>query len=335
VVRSPNEDPRGARGARLRHPLLALEPVEAARAVFLREAALGGIGDRLALRDPAGRAARPHLVPAVRAGEPGLLARGPFLLHLRYVLPKEEGIRFCRATGDDNEIHAVGDVVPGAMTAAKVILPVEVLFPDLEVRSLAVKFMAIARYGGPVFTQFRCVPREGGVDIFARTMERGAPIAEIELRAEPAAPGPAPEVARRKVNVERLRAVRAFIQSLAVAPHVYFRRASALGYYYPRAFLAALPSGAMVRQLRGEGGLLNKLALEFEAGSRVPITGREGPSVEIERPKARRTFNKIVTAIRDSLRTYVRGSALVLSGDAASRVVSGVDGAPPAVVPTA
>lgn len=301
--------------APLRFPPVPLGAEEARGEVFLREAALRGIGDRFALRDPAGRSARPNLVPAYR-GEAGLLARGPFLLHLRYQVAKAEGIRFCRATGDQNEIHSVGDIVPGAMTAAKVMLPVEVLFPELEVRSFSVKFTAIAKYDRPLFTLFRCTPEREGVRVRATTTEGGVPIAEIEIHAARSEAGPAPEVARRKVNVERLRAVRVFIQSLHVTPHIYFRRASALGYYYPRAFLAALPSGEMVRQLRGEGGLLNKLALEFEAGSRVPISGREGPSVELERPKARRTFNKVLTAIRDSFRTYVRGSALVSSGEA-------------------
>jgi hypothetical protein len=295
--------------------------------VFLRQAGLRGIGDRVALRDPAGRTARPHIVAAFRAGEAGLLARGPFLLHVRYTISREDGVRFCHATGDDNPIHSSGGVVPGAMTASKVVLPIEVLFPELEIVAVTVKFTAIARYGRPLFTLFRCEPRpDGGLDVRATTSEGETPVAEIGVRAARAAAIAPPEVARRKVNVERLRAVRGFIQSLHVTPHVYFRRASALGYYYPRAFLAALPSGAMVRQLRGEGGLLNKLSLEFEPGSRVAIAGREGPSVELERPKARRTFNKILTAITDSLRTYVRGSALVSSAEAASRVLP----APPA-----
>lgn len=304
----------------------------------MRGAALLALEDRIALRDPAGRTAHPHLVAAYRGGEAGLLARGPFLIHARYEVTPEEGARFCRATGDDNVIHFAGDVVPGAMTAAKVLLPLEVLFPELELASVTVKFTAIARYGRALFLQIRGEPDEKGARFRAKTTEEGAPIAEIEIaavRAVPQAAVAAAAFSRRKVNVERLRAVRTFLQTLHVVPHAYFRRASTTGYFYPRAFLASLPSGAMVRQLRGEGGLLNKLSLEFETGLRVPIAGREDLSVAIERPKARRTFNKILTAIGDSIRTYVRGTALVLSRDGSAagagslREDTGTEGAAP------
>ncbi|MFC1708372.1 hypothetical protein ACFL59_16390, partial [Planctomycetota bacterium] len=120
-----------------------------------------------------------------------------------------------------------------------------------------------------------------------------------------------------------LKRVRAFIQSLGMVPYAYFGRSSVgkrsdRGFFYPRAFLAALPTGEMVRQLRGEGGLLNKLSLEFSPGVRIPISRDTPPLVELEPPKRRRTtFNRILTAIRDSFGTAVRGTALVLSGDAA------------------
>jgi hypothetical protein len=288
--------------------------------VFLRGAALRSFsGDRLIVRDPAGRSGGPRLRAGVRGGEEGLVARGPFLIHVRYAISKAEGIAFCRATGDDNEIHSVGDVVPGAMTAARVLFPIEVIFPEIEVLSFAVKFTAIAAYGRPMHTVFRCAPEADGVRFSAATAQAGGPIAEMEARGRLAPPAPRSEVARRKVNVERLRAVRTFIQALHMSPHVWFRRASLLGYYYPRAFLASLPSGAMVRQFRGGGGLLNKLALDFEPGLRVPIAGRDELAVALESPRVeRRTFNKILTAISDSIRTYVRGTALVLSREAAS-----------------
>jgi hypothetical protein len=305
------------------------------RGLFIREAAFHAFDDRAILRDPAGRTRRPHLVPMRRDDERGLLARGPFSLHVRYRVGKPEGIDFCRATGDDNSIHFEGDIVPGAYTAAKAILPVEVLFPDLEITSCSMKFTAIANYDRALFTKMHVVPTEdGGASFEASVTQEGAPIAEIEVatkRFDPANAGA--EIVRRKVNVDRLKAVRSFIRSLHVAPHAYFRSAAHSGYYYPRSFLASLPSGAMVRQFRGEGGLLNKLTLEFD-GFRVPITGSEDPTVAIERPKARRTFNKILAAIGDGLRTYVRGTALVLSREGAAAAAAALPQLPaPAALP--
>jgi hypothetical protein len=294
--------------------------------IFLRRAALDALDDRVVVRDPAGRGAFPHLVPTTVAGERALLARGSFLIRLRYAVPKAEGVAFCRATGDDNPIHSVGDVVPGAYTAAKVLLPIEVLFPALEIAQTSIRFTSIALYDRPIFTVFRCEPTAEGAAFHAVTSQEGRPVAEVMAYARRVAPAPSAEVARRKVNVERLRAVRSFIRSLHVAPHAYFRHAARVGYFYPKSFLASLPSGAMVRTLRGEGGLLNKLSLEFE-GERVAITGREDPAVQIEQPKARRSFNKILAAIGDGIRTYVRGSALVSTGEvaasAASRLLAG------------
>ncbi len=289
--------------------------------VFIRGEALQALADRAILRDPAGRTARPHLVPTRRRGEWGIVARGPFSILVRYRVERDQGIRFCRATGDDNSIHFEGTVVPGAYTAAKVVLPLEVLFPELEIAEVATKFSAISSYERAAFAHMRCAPEAGGgLTVAASMCEEGAPIAEIDVRARPTPAGEkVAEVARRKVNVERLRAVRSFIQSLGVAPHAYFRSAGRAGYFYPRAFLASLPSGAMVRTLRGEGGLLNKLSLEFD-GARVPITSGADPAVTIERPKARKTFNKILAAISYGIKTYVRGTALVLSraGDTAA-----------------
>jgi hypothetical protein len=65
----------------------------------------------------------------------------------------------------------------------------------------------------------------------------------------------------------------------------------------------------------------------------VPIIGRGDPTVELERPKARRTFNKIVAAITDGIRTYVRGTALVLSreGQAARAALTAPSAPAPAV----
>ena len=298
-----------------------------AAGLFLRGAGLEALFDLVAVRDPAGRSRRPHLVPFFGGGEHGFLARGPFLIQERFVVSNDDGMRFCRATGDANPIHFEGSVVPGAYTAAKVLLSIEVVFPELDLAKCSVRFTSIAAYGSALGSVVRCEPQEWGASFRARVTFRGVPVAEVEVEARRSEASPPVQVARRKVNVERLRAVRAFVRSLHVAPHAYFRRASRLGYFYPRAYLAALPSGAMVRHFRGEGGLLNRLCLEFDPELRIPIAGREGPEVELDRPRARRTFNRILAVIKDSLRTYVRGSAIVFlrGGAQAPKVEPGTE----------
>ncbi len=293
-------------------------------AVFLRDLSLCAFIDPLRLRDPSGRSARPNLTFGERNGEPGVLATGPFNLHLRYAVTREQGVAFCQATGDANPIHSEGSVVPGAYTAAKLLLAVEVVFPDLELTSFSMKFTSIATYGRPLLTKVRIEPTAEGARMRAETLEEGVTIAEMNvecLRSSEAAPVEVP--ARRKISVPHLRTARTFIQSLGIMPHAYFRKVpgakrSAAGLFYPRAFLAALPSGAMVRQLRGEGGLLNKLTLEFDPEARVPISV-DAPLVELEQTRKRSTFNRILTAIKSGIRTSVRGTALVLTGEALAK----------------
>jgi len=320
-----------------------LGPSEPSRAsggagIFLRADALRAFPDGVMIRDPAGRSRRPHLTPTTNLrGERGVLARGPFVLHLRYRVEREDGARFCRATGDDNPIHTVGDIVPGAYTASRSLLPLEVLFPAVELADFSMRFAAVATYGRAQHTVIRCEPSAGGAVFHATTTQEGTVVAEVEATTRWIELAPREVVRRRDVNVARLRSVRSYLHSLHVAPRAYFRHAATDGYFYPRSFLATLPSGAMVRQLRGEGGLLNKLTLEF-GGGRAPITAPETPAVSIERPKARRTFNKVLAAIGDGIKTYVRGTALVLSREAAPpALVAAIFGAPaeprPALLP--
>ncbi len=52
-----------------------------------------------------------------------------FLMHHDYVIQKSSGERFVDITKDKNEIHRVGNIIPGAMTVSKIILPLEILMP--------------------------------------------------------------------------------------------------------------------------------------------------------------------------------------------------------------
>ncbi|MBI3724871.1 hypothetical protein HY251_13085 [bacterium] len=79
---------------------------------------------------------------------------------------------------------------------------------------------------------------------------------------------------------------------------------------YPYAFLASLPSGEMVERLSGQGGILNRLTLEFDA-AKLPIAGP--PEVSLELPeRLRKSFNKVLTRIKEGVLTAARGAALIL-----------------------
>ncbi|GIW71383.1 MAG: hypothetical protein KatS3mg102_0925 [Planctomycetota bacterium] len=273
------------------------------------------------LRDPRGRTRRPALVRAVWQGRPALLVRGRFLWLERFGVERAAAVRFCEVTGDTNPIHREGDVLPGAYTAAKLLLALEVLLADAEIESFSIKFTAVGRYGSDLFSKVVLTPTPTGAHVQAVTSQGGVPIAEMEGEARRLAPGgsrPA-RVSRRQVHEAQLRAVRAFMRALGVHPAAYLGRRGFGGYTYPRAYLAALPSGEMVRQLRGQGGLLNKLTLRFEPGSRIPIVEPRAPAVTLEQParRSQRAFQRILAAISHSVRTYATATALVLRGDAA------------------
>ncbi len=304
--------------------------------LYLRESVLQALADPVRVRDPFGRGRRPSLLRhrvsedaearalAVPVGDPGFLARGPFNLQQRYVVSREKGAAFCRVTGDENPIHFTGTVVPGAFTAAKLLLALEALFPGLEFTRLTVKFTAVASYGRSQLCKVRCEPGVAEATFAAEVTEEGVTVAELAVVAVPRPAEITPLVPRRRVEVDKLRQVHAFAASLGVPARAVFRRVPSSArregglYYYPRAFLASLPSGEMVRQLRGEGGLLNKLTLEFDRGLRVPVTAEATPLVDVKPPDVRKSaFRKILTAVRSGLGSAMRGTALVFTGGSA------------------
>ena len=70
-----------------------------------------------------------------------------------------------------------------------------------------------------------------------------------------------------------------------------------------------------MRDLGGEGGLLNRVTLSF-SGELAPLA--EAPRVELGLPKrARSTFNRIALEVRSGDACPVSGSALVLPRPAA------------------
>lgn len=292
-------------------------------------------GDEVCLRDA--RALGPS--PALRIDpETGnVLVYGPFTVLERFSVLPEEGRAFVETSGDANPIHVEDSVVPGAMTAARFLLVPEILLQGLAVAGLKVKFRAFARYDRPSVNVFSVRPRvrevedpevgevrrEAELAIAAKCYQLGTLIADATLvaRFEPTSPpGPAASaegaparaedsggVAPASAPVPPEPLIRAFLASVRVDPESYLRL---LGFRYPRAFLAALPSGAMVRQ-GGAGGLLNVLDLEFPFEA-PPLSSATPPVAEVEATRPRSAFRKVLARVGDGIRTYCKGTATVL-----------------------
>jgi len=272
---------------------------------------LTACGDKLFLRDPAGRSARPNLRPVPDAD--ALAASGTFLLHHDYRVSRAEGRQFVEATGDPNPIHREGNVVAGAMTLSKTLLPVEVLMPTLEILSVHIKLTSVAFYGDRTRTVLRLARQGSGRwrgD--STTYQSGRLVAKSTLEGRARAMlEPSAKVWEWRVNKQRLDCVKRFCDALRVAPEAYLDKGSFRDYTYPLSFVASLPSGAIVEQMSGSGGLLNSLRFEFADAAKVPIVGRTPPSVQLEQQRKRPTFNKILANVVHGIMTYCKGHAIV------------------------
>jgi hypothetical protein len=107
--------------------------------------------------------------------------------------------------------------------------------------------------------------------------------------------------------------VREFFCALAIDPDLYLNAGGERNYSYPRGFLSSLPSGEMVRQLSGEGGMLTSLDLGFPEGPPPGIAGSARPEVSLETAKKRPTFWKVLTWIKHGLDEHCKGFALVFA----------------------
>jgi hypothetical protein len=214
-------------------------------------------------------------------------------------------VRFAEATGDPNPIHREGEVVPGAFLAAQMLSSLEVLLPALRIESLRISFTGICWYGRAVRVSMRCAPamtsgaRGLKVEATAWQDEREVSTAVLDGRVEAVAPRL--ELALHKVDTGWLG---------RVDPQAYLQKDEGADLSYPLGFLASLPSGSMVKRFQGEGGVLNRLTLEFDK-RKLPLAGP--PEVSLEVPsRIRQSFTKILRFVREGLDTAVRGTALVL-----------------------
>jgi hypothetical protein len=293
--------------------------------LFLPYRALNSFSDVVLLRDPKGKSVfrSLHRLPALSepGGKgtgavrgPGIGITGPFVMHHLFAVSKEQGLAFVTATGDENPIHREGDVIPGAMTTARAVSSLEALFPCLGVSRLRMKFRSIARYGVPMRQQMALSFRENGtVDVSVRIDQGAHEVVEGLVTGKIHSRIQRPNVGKWRVNREELMQVEAFFRSLAIVPDLYLRAGNELNYAYPRGYLAALPSGEMVRQLSGAGGLLTSLELSFPEGPPPGITGSGRPEVGLQTAKTRPSFWKILTWIKHGLDEHCTGFALVFA----------------------
>jgi hypothetical protein len=143
------------------------------------------------------------------------------------------------------------------------------------------------------------------------TYQAGRLIAKVDIKGQLHTEKDSPANSHSKASRQNVESLEAFCESLSVAPSSYLDCSRLEAADFPRAFLASLPSGEMVRQLKGKGGMLNVLSLDFESPS-LPLSAASMPEVQVEKGrKGPKMFNRVLTKIMDGIRTYGQGFALV------------------------
>jgi hypothetical protein len=267
---------------------------------------MAAFGDRIVVRDPRGRSARPSLVST----SAGLEIRGPFQIRRSLIPTRDRGVKFVDATGDANPIHRIGEVVPGAFVASQFVSAAEILLPGLHLDRLRATFSGVCWYDRALRVTVKATPVEGGLTFEAAAYQDEREVARATLSGHLREHDSRVELPLSKVDGAWLMKVVGFYEALGIDPEIYFHGNGGPDLSYPIAFLASLPSGSMVERFKGAGGILNRLTLEF-GENKLAIAGP--PEVSLELPKRlRRSFNKILTRVKDGVETAVRGTALVL-----------------------
>lgn len=237
-----------------------------------------------------------------------------FTLHHKYTISKESGEQFVDVTGDDNIIHKDHhNIVPGAMTISKIIAPLEILIPALEIINVNTKFIDFSYYSKKTHNVFfwKCI-NPGNICIEVSTyQEHGAIAKTIITGSIKEYPYDVPKIKEKEVNKKNLAVVHKYFESLGVESKAYFQKDGYMDYMYPIGFISALPSAEIVRKMGGQGGMINVLKMDFGNHERIPIKGKSEIGVKLERGKKRNTFNKIMTEITKGLVTYYHGLAIV------------------------
>ena len=265
--------------------------------------------DCIRLRDAKARSSKPSLL----ASSGAMLAVGDFTIQYSYTVSREMGVQFVDVTGDANEIHRTTDIVAGALTASKVILPLEVLFPTLRITETKVKFTNFCRYGRRCCASFQVrLAQDSQVRIEVRVYQEHEPVAECSVTGVALAETPrSSRLGERRVEEAELKLVRDFFDSCNIDSEAYFQKDGFRDYTYPFAYVASLPSAALVRELHGQGGMLNVLTMQFADAEKIPIGPQAPPQVRIQEGRKRSAFTRIITDIIDGVVTYYKGSAIV------------------------
>lgn len=274
----------------------------------------GFLTDKICFRDA--KARTPHPALTIENDSPDahrLQIWDKFLIKHEYKIPKQHGERFVDVTNDNNAIHRKGNIVPGAMTVSKIILPLEILFPEIELSSVNIKFTGSAFYDGRTCNLFLWhFVSSDYIQIEVKTYQQDRAIATtIILGRVKTAAKQVKEVDASLVNKKCFARVQEYFETLGILSDFYVNKEGYKDYTYPLAYIASLPSAEIVNQLSGQGGMINILRMDFGNYERIPITGDKGPEVKLARAKKRSTFNKIVTEVAEGLVTYYRGLAIV------------------------
>jgi hypothetical protein len=285
---------------------------EASAILAISRASLGAFGDRLCLRDPRAFSPRPALVPTVITGRSHLLIQRDFMIRYEYVVSRQQGETFQEMTKDPNAIHKTMNVVSGAMTVAKMLLPIEILLPFVCISSAKFRFRAPSFYGERTISTiwWRAEP-ENRARLEVSVTQGQQLIATGAITGAIAGAAHAPAISEAVVDKNQLARVGAFLQSLGVDSGFYFEKDGYRDYTYPVAYVAALPSGEMVKQFQGNGGMITSLLLDMSEQRKIPILSQKGPEVRLRLDRIRKAFSRIFADIFDGVITHVRGWAVV------------------------
>ena len=236
-----------------------------------------------------------------------------FLMHHDYVIQKSSGERFVEITKDKNEIHRAGNIIPGAMTVSKIILPLEILMPELEISNVNFKFTDTSMYDEKIKNVFLFQfinPEYIQIEVNTYQSQKTVAKALITAKVNPEGRHVA-KIKEEDVNETNLNLVREYLDTFAIESEAYVQKEDYRDYTYPLSYIAALPSAEIVKQMEGNGGMINVLRMNFGGVKMIPITNVKGPEVRLARQRERSTFNKIITEIVNGLVTYYHGLAIV------------------------
>lgn len=270
--------------------------------------------DSIYFRDTRARTRSPSLRHGENDnGEEKLYVFDKFLMHHDYIIQKSSGERFVEITDDKNEIHRSGNVVPGAMTVSKIILPLEILIPEFEIHNVNIKFTNPSIYDEKaknVFS-FQFISPDC-IQINVNTFQSQGTIAKTIITGKINTDREKATIVKEEdVNEANLNTVREYLKTLSIEGEAYIQKENYRDYTYPLSYIAALPSAEIVKQMKGDGGMINMLRMDFGDVKMIPITDEKGPEIKLERARERTSFNKIITEVVNGLVTYYRGLAIV------------------------